>query len=166
MSRIPFDALPDHARLWIFAADRPLDAGEQHQLTQAVEHGLADWNAHGSPVRWAYSLLREQFLLVAVDETHTALSGCSIDRAVREIRNLEGTLGVSLLDHGRVFYRDGDAVRAVSRPEFRSLAERGAVDAGTLVFNNVLATVGEFRKGLWEVPVRDSWHRSAFPIRA
>ena len=164
MSRIPFDALPEHARLWIFAADRKLEPSEQRALEEAVEQGLAGWNAHGSPVHWGYSLVRDQFLLVGVDETHTALSGCSIDSAVRQIRDLEARLGVPLLDNGRVFYRDGSGIRVVSRNEFRALAERGAVDMETVVYNNVLATVGEFRRGGWEVPMRDSWHRSAFPI--
>jgi hypothetical protein len=165
MSRIPFDALPDPARLWIFAANRALRPEEQSALAHSVEEGLADWNAHGSPVTWGHRLERDQFLLIGVDETHTALSGCSIDGAVRQIRSLEGRLGVSLLDNARVFYREGDEIRVVARPEFHALAEAGRVDADTVVYNNVLTTVGEFRRGLWEVPVRRSWHLSAFPMK-
>ncbi len=164
MSLIAFDQLPDQSRLWVFAADRPLEAAERDRLTAAVEEGLAAWNAHGSPVQWGYRLVHDQFLAIGVDESHTALSGCSIDSAVRRIRELEAELGLSFLDNARVFYRDGDAVRRVSRAEFRDLAEAGTVTADTVVFNNILATVGEFRRGLWEVPARDSWHADAFPV--
>lgn len=165
MSRVPFESLPDPARLWIFAANRILQEEERKALTRSVEEGLAGWNAHGSPVTWGHRLERDQFLLIGVDETHTALSGCSIDGAVREIRSLEARLGVSLLDNARVFYREGDAIRVVTRTEFQRLAETGRVDADTVVYNNVLATVGEYRQGLWEVPVRRSWHLNAFPVK-
>ncbi len=166
MSLVAFDALPDHARLWIFAADRPLTPDEQAAVAASVEEGLAGWNAHGSPVSWGHRMVHDQFLMVGVDETHTALSGCSIDSAFRKIKELERALGLSFLDHGRVFYRDGDAVRRVTRAEFKDLAQAGAVHAETVVFNNVLATVGELRRGLWEVPVRLSWHAEAFPVAA
>jgi hypothetical protein len=165
MSLIPFNTLPEHARLWIFAADRPLDPGEQELLEASVERGLSAWNAHGSPVTWGYETRYERFLMVGVDETHTELSGCSIDHAVRQIQAVEKDLGVSLLDHSRIFFRDGDAVRVVSRPEFRERVEAGTASADTIVFNNTVATVGELRQGLWEVPMSRSWHARAFPVR-
>ena len=164
MSRIAFDQLPDSSRLWIFAADRVLAPAEQARLNETVEAGLAAWSAHGSPVRWGYRLMHDQFLAIGVDETHTALSGCSIDNAVRRIRALEDELGLSFLDNARVFYREGEDVRQADRPGFRALAEAGKVTADTVVFNTVIATVGEFRAGRWEVPARDSWHAQAFPV--
>jgi hypothetical protein len=163
MSRIAFDSLPDAARLWIFAADRALTAEEREALERAVETGLAAWNAHGSPVRWGHRLAHDQFLMIGVDESATALSGCSIDNAVRRIRELETTLGVTMLDNGRVFYREGDTILRAARTEFAALARAGKVTGDTIVFNNVLATVGELRQGSWEVPMRDSWHAEAFP---
>lgn len=164
MSQVVFDQLPDHARLWVFAADRVLTSPERDRVTEAVESGLAAWNAHGSPVRWGHQLVHDQFLVIGVDETHTALSGCSIDSAVRRIRELERDLGLAFLDHARIFYRDGGRVRRATRPEFRELAREGKVAGDTVVFNNVLPTVGEFRRGLWEVPLRRSWHAGAFPV--
>lgn len=164
MSLVAFDQLPDHARLWIFAADRPLADGERDRLVDSVESGLAAWSAHGSPVSWGHTLVHDQFLLIAVDETHTALSGCSIDSAMHRVAELEKQLGISFLDHGRVFYRKQDAVAVADRSGFRALAETGEVDASTVVFNNVLQTLGEWRAGGWEVPARDSWHARAFPL--
>jgi len=63
-----------------------------------------------------------------------------------------------------VFYREGGGVRRVTRNEFRDLARSGAVTGDTVVFNNVVATVGELRQGNWEVPLRRSWHAEAFPV--
>ena len=165
MSRIDFAELPDHARLWVFPADRELSPQESEALLATVDGSLAAWNAHGSPVRWGRELRYGQVLLIGVDETHTALSGCSIDSATREIGTLESRLGVALLDHGRVFYRDAEALRWAPRPEFKQLAEAGRVTADTVVLDNVIATVGELRAGRWEVPARSTWHARAFPLK-
>jgi hypothetical protein len=150
----------------VFAADRALSEQDRRLLTEGVESGLTAWSAHGSPVTWGYTIVHEQFLLVGVDETHTALSGCSIDAAVRHIRELERRLGMAFLDNSRVFFREGDRVRRVSRAEFRAQAESGRITGDTIVFNNVIESVGDLRRGLWEVEARHSWHGQTFPVGA
>lgn len=166
MPLIPFEQLPDHSKLWIFPADRTLTPSEQERLIEVVTDGLAEWVAHGSPVRWGHQILHDQFLMIGVDETETALTGCSIDSGTSQIRRLEQELGLSFLDNARVFFRDGAEIRCESRPGFRQLAEEGRVEGDTLVFNNVVATVGELRGDKWEVAMRDSWHAKAFPVTA
>lgn len=163
MSQVSFDALPDEARLWIFAADRALTVAERETLVRAVESGLAAWNAHGSPVRWGHRLEHDRFFMIGVDESATSLSGCSIDNATRRIRDVETSLGVAMLDNGRIFYREGDVILRATRADFGALARAGRVTGDTIVFNNVLATVGDLRQGSWEVPMKRSWHAEAFP---
>jgi len=165
MPKIPFDSLPDSSRLWMFPADRPLSPEEQDALMRSAEEGLDDWSAHGSPVTWGCRIEREQVLIIGVDETRTALTGCSIDGAIRHIRDLESRFKTSLLDHGRVFFRDGDRMRSVTRPAFKKLVAEGAIRNETLVYNNVIATLGELRRGAWEVPYRSSWHSEAFSAK-
>jgi hypothetical protein len=162
MSRIPFSRLPDTARLWIFPADRPLAPPEVRALGEAVEEGLAGWAAHGNPVTWGYDLADGQFLLVGVDESTAALSGCAIDGAVREIRGLERRLGISLLDSDRIFFRDGEELRVLPRAAFRERVGRGEITAETRVLDPVLSRVGDWRQGRFEVPFADSWHARAF----
>jgi hypothetical protein len=163
MSRIPFSGLPDTARLWIFPADRPLAPPEAEALEQAVEEGLAGWAAHGSPVTWGYELVDRQFLLIGVDESTTALSGCSIDGAVHRMQDLESRLGVSLLDSDRIFFREGPDLRVLPRADFRQRVQSGGVTAETPVLDPVLTRVGDWRQGRFELPFAESWHARAFP---
>ena len=166
MPKVPFDALPDSSRLWIFPSDRPLSPEEQETLIRSAEEGLDDWSAHGSPVTWGCGIERDQALVIGVDETRTALTGCSIDGAIRHIRDLESRFKTSLLDNGRVFFRDGERMSAVSRAEFKKLVAKGSVQDDTLVYDNVIATVGELRGGSWEIPFRTSWHSEAFSAKS
>lgn len=162
MPRLPFDQLPDSARLWVFAAARPLTADEQQQLLAAVDDFLDQWNAHRVPLDCARDLRDAQFLLVGVDEEAAGVSGCSIDSLVRTMKALGQHLDVELLDHASVFYRDAQAVRRVSRDEFAGAAARGEVTPETTVFDNTVGTAGALRKGRWEAPASTTWHGRAF----
>lgn len=166
MPAVPFSQLPDHARLWIFAADRPLGADEAATLLEIVDRFVAGWAAHGAPVVGGRDWRYDRFLLVGADERATGVSGCSTDTLFHALGAAEQTLGVSLRDASLVFWRDADgAIRSAPRPEFRALAAAGSVDPGTTVFDNTVPTVGDLR-GRWETRLADSWHARAFPIGA
>lgn len=163
MPRADFDSLPDDSRLWVFCAERPLEPAEQAELLAEVDAFLDGWKAHGSPLTGARDLREGRFLMVAVDEASVPPSGCSIDAMVRRLGDLETRLGVGLVGHGAVFWRDADGeVRRASRGEFQALARAGAVSGDTRVFDATLTRLGELRQGRWERPARESWHGRAF----
>ena len=159
--RIPFSSLPPDARLWIFAAERPLEPAEQDRLLAVVDDFLDQWKAHGHPLAAARELRYRQFLLVAVDESQEGASGCSIDAMTRSLAELERQLGVELVNHAPVLYRTADGVARTPRPAFGERAKAGQVTPDTIVFNNTLTRVGELEEK-WEVPARASWHGKAF----
>jgi hypothetical protein len=97
---VPFASLPDSARLWIFAAERPLTPPERDALLLDVDRFLAQWAAHEVPLTCGRDWRYERFLLVAVDEAAAGVSGCSIDALVRRLREHERQLGIALLDNG------------------------------------------------------------------
>jgi len=160
--RIPFDALPDDARLWIFGVGEALSPEKEALLLDDVDEFLASWNAHGRPLACARDWRHGRFLLVGVDERTAPPSGCSIDAIVHLLKDLEGRLGVSIVDNSRVWYRVDDEVRRASRPEFSSLARSGEVGLETRVFDGSLTRVGELRSNRWEIPAREAWHARAF----
>jgi hypothetical protein len=160
--RVDLAMLPDEARAWVFAAERPLAPVESGKLLAAVDAFLDEWKAHGSPLTCARDWRYDRFLIVAVDERSAPPSGCSIDALVRSLRGLEAELGLALLDHTPVWYRDDGEIRRVERAAFKSLAGRGAVGPETIVFDNTLTRLGQVRHGEWERPASHSWHRRAF----
>jgi hypothetical protein len=162
MPLVPLASLPDDARVWVFAAERPLAPGETDAVLGTVDAFLGAWAAHGHPLRSARELRESRFLIVAVDETAAGASGCSIDALVREIRSLEGRLGLSLVDHGPIVFRDDGAIRRVPRDEFAELARAGRVTPDTVVFDNTISRLAALRGGGWELPASASWHGRAF----
>jgi hypothetical protein len=157
-----FEGLPDSARLWIFGVDRELTIAERVRLLSDVDAFLSGWKAHGHPLAAARDWRYDRFLLVAVDDRIEAPSGCSIDALSRILRELESALGLRILGGGDIWMREagaGSEIVRVSRGEFRERAVRGEVDAGTTVYDLALTQLGDLRKGLWELPAGESWHR-------
>ena len=99
-----------------------------------------------------------------MDEASAGASGCSIDAMVHHLESLERALGVALLDHGPVLFRQDDAIERLPRPAFAELARRGDVSPDTIVFDNTVSRVGDNREGRWERPARESWHARAFGL--
>lgn len=162
MPRIDFQKLPDHGRLWVFPATRDLTDPEAEACLEAVDAFLDEWAAHGVALVSGRELLERRFLLVGVDVDAEAPSGCSIDALVGRLRTLGAELGVGLIDHAPVWYRDAGEVRSASRGAFKQLAEEGAVEPTTRVFDTTLTSLRQLRDGALERPAAETWHGRAF----
>ncbi|HSG49286.1 MAG TPA: hypothetical protein VLA43_15805 [Longimicrobiales bacterium] len=163
MPQVPFESLPDDARLWIFAVQDRLEPEQVTQLREAVSGFLEGWAAHGDPLTAGYAWVEDRFLLVAVDQRTVPPSGCSIDSLMRALKELEARFGKRLVDHGPVYLRSGAGeVIRMSRKDFRDAASSGAVTPESRVFDTTLTSLGAFRSGRMEIPARESWHGGAF----
>ena len=158
MPRIPFDSLPDDARVWVFAADRPLHAARAHELLAEVDHFLDGWAAHGQPLTCARDWRDDRVLAVGVDQSREGASGCSIDGMFRTLQALEPALGTTLLGGGRVYWRDAaGAVQVADRETFATRAAAGDGRDALPVFDTTVTTAGDWR-ARFERPLRESWH--------
>jgi hypothetical protein len=157
MPAVPFAELPDAARIWIFASDRPLRGDDAHTLLRTVDEFLAQWKAHGAPLRCARDWRDDRFLVIGVDPTVEQASGCSIDGLFRGLQTIERALGTRLVAGGRVFYRDAAGKpQLAARGDLGSLAARGILDAETPVFDTSITTAGGYRER-FEQPARETW---------
>lgn len=166
MSQIPFEQLPDNARLWIFNTARALTAEEREMLQRKLDRFVAEWAAHRKDLTAGYTIRHDRFILLGVDESKLPPSGCSIDAMVRFLRELGSATGIQIIDAPDICYRAGDAIACVERAEFTRRANNGDVDAGTVVFNGMVDRLGDLLGGKWELPAGESWHRHAFDLRA
>jgi hypothetical protein len=157
MPVVDFEQLPSHARIWIFASSRPLQGDEAAHLLSEVDHFLADWKAHGAPLRSAREWRDDRFLVIGVDPTAEQASGCSIDGLFRGLRELEHRLATTLLEGGRVFYRDAKGKAQVAvRKEVPALSQVGVLAGDTPVFDVSITEAAKYRSDFLR-PARDTW---------
>ena len=157
MPQVNFSSLPADARIWVFAGDRPLTGEQAKSLLAQVDRYLAQWAAHGMPLRCARDWRYDQFLAVGIDPTAEQASGCSIDDLFRHLREIGSSLGTQLAGGGRVYYRDaGGRTRSVSRGQFSTLAASGEVTADTTIFDTSVILAADWRDR-FERRAGDAW---------
>jgi hypothetical protein len=162
MPIVPFDTLPNSARIWVFASDHELAGASADTLLAAVDHFLAEWRAHGVPLHCAREWRDNRFLAIGVDVNEENASGCSIDGLFRTLQQLQRELGAQLIGGGRVFYRSrGGAVETTTREDFSARAKRGEVTAATPVFDTSLTDAAAWRTR-FEQPAGLAWTSGYF----
>lgn len=142
---IPFENLPDEARLWSYQSDRKLTATEKSWIEELLPDFLRDWAAHGAKLNAYGALLGDYHLVLVVHEDQANASGCSIDSSVRFVKHLEKELGISFFNRLKMLV---DA----EEPFFTSYAELDKLPSDSLVYNNMVMNVGEWKKS-WKLPV-------------
>lgn len=156
---MPFDELPDDARVWVFGSSDSLSTDAQKSMLSAVDAWLDKWTAHGEPLTCGRELREGRFLVVGVDQRSVGASGCSIDALFHVLEGLETTLGTTFRGGDRIFYRVGtESIVVADRDSFAALAGEGLVDDSTPVFDTAVTDAGSYRRA-FERPLGESWHR-------
>ncbi|MBC7893756.1 MAG: hypothetical protein H7Y12_16170, partial [Sphingobacteriaceae bacterium] len=152
---ISFDQQPDYARVWIYQANRPLTDAEATFVHMFLENQTAHWAAHGQPLAGSVRVLHHRFVVVAVDGTQALPSGCSIDASTRWLKDLGAEMNLDFFDRSVAFLQN-DVIQTLPVSEAKKSVAEGKLTPETTVFNNLVPTLGEFRKS-WQVPAAQSW---------
>jgi hypothetical protein len=151
---LPFESLPDTARVWIYQANRSLDFGEVESASAELMNFCNGWKSHGAEVKSSFQVFHNRFLVLAADET--AMGGCSIDGSVAVIRKLEHQFDVVLLDRMLVGVVLDGLIWTLPLQEFKERCAKGEIQAQTLMYNHSIATKAELSTH-WLIPVGESW---------
>ena len=160
---LPFDSLPDHARIWIYQADRELLQDELIQIEALLRKFCESWNAHQQPLQSSYAIEHKRFIILAVNEQVYAASGCSIDSSVAVIRQIETNCQVSLTNRLIQAIKTHSGIETKSLKLLKEELAEGIIDPDTLTFNNLVPNIGEFKKA-WVTPIKDSWLGRYVPV--
>ena len=98
-----FHSLPEESRIWIYAAENSLSKDQQSYIVNLISENLKDWNAHKKPLTAGLTILKNHFIVIALDESKNAASGCSIDILQNEIQKIEKELSIPLMNRLNVF---------------------------------------------------------------
>lgn len=154
---VDFSTLSDQSRVWIYQSDTAFTKDQVVQLEKDLSTFLTSWTAHGAALKAGFEVKYNRFIIIALDQSEATASGCSIDSQVRFIQAIQENIGVDLLDKMNVTYYQNDHIHYKNLVDFKKMAKDGAVGKKTIVFNNLVTNIEEY-KNHWEVPAIESWH--------
>lgn len=151
--------LTDEARIWIYQADRLLNEQEIACISRKLDKWQSEWNTHGKPLYSSAWVEDNLFLILAVDESRQAASGCSIDSSVHFIRQIGSRININFFERKNFAYVNEEGqIQLTSDKEMARLHQKGVISDETLFYDTTLS-----RKGDWQdrklVPLKDSWHK-------
>lgn len=156
MSTIIKQTMSPQSRVWIYHSNRVFTAAEADYVREQLNIFVNQWTAHKLEVDGDGVLVANRFIILAADESHVGVSGCSVDSSVRFMRELAGKLNVNFFDRWLVAYKKGEEVVSCTRDEFEKLLQTGSVNDDTIVYNTLAQTKAELDTR-WELPYKDSW---------
>lgn len=151
----------ENSRVWIYQSDKELTANQTQRLQQQLNNFTESWTAHNHQLKAAAMVKYNRFIMLSVDESKAAATGCSIDKSVHLMKQLEQEYHINLFDRFNLAYRTDSGIASAPRAKFEELIKAGMIDENTIVFNNMVQTLAELQTK-WEVPLKSSWHLQLF----
>ena len=153
----------EQAKIWIYQANKIFSNEQISHLQQILLDFTNGWTAHNQQLQASFEIKYNRFIILTVDESQAGASGCSIDKSVHLMKQIEQEFSVDLFDRFNIAWKEGDLVKSVSREEFEGLIKEGAINSETIVFNNLVPTYSAYLNN-WEIPFKNSWHSKVFKL--
>jgi hypothetical protein len=148
--------LPDHSRVWVYQADRALLADEQALILSKGKAFTSTWAAHGHELMAELYLELKHFIIIALDEQVEAASGCSIDKSMRLILDLQKELGISFTNRLITAVYTAGEVRLFTYGEVKNELDQGGLSGNALVFDNTVQNLKALKTS-WLKPLKETW---------
>lgn len=158
IATVQLQDLPTQSQLWIYQSNKPFE-DDEYAISEQLERFIQNWESHGSPVTGAYEIINNQFIIVAANAEDSP-SGCSIDSSVKVIREIESEFGYDLLNKGLIAF-ENEGIQLVGLPDIPSKISAGELTADTIIYNNAINTVGQFKDN-WKIKAQESWMKRYF----
>ncbi len=150
--------MPPESRVWIYQANRILSDQEAAWVTNEMNEFIPRWTSHSIDLAAKGSLLFKAFIVLMVDQSHHAASGCSIDSSVHFIQSLSDHLSVDFMDRMTFAIYSGNNICLLNRQAFAQAYEQGTINDKTIVFDNLVNTKALFLSS-WAKKLENSWHK-------
>jgi hypothetical protein len=157
---LPFEELPNESRLWVYQANRMIADREQVFIENYLSQGVRDWSAHGVSLAGSFQIIKNRFVVIAVNESIHTPSGCSIDASTRWLKELGAELSIDFLDRSIIFLKEKE-LTAIATLSAKKHIENGDLQADSLVFDNLVNTVGDFKEAFIK-PAAQTWMKRFF----
>ena len=155
---VSFNLLPPNAKVWIYQSDSNLSSKDVELIEKEVKLFLNNWSSHNKEIESSYEIRYNRFLIIGLNENINSASGCSIDKSVNFIKNLQSILKVNFLNRLDVAYKIGNEINTISLLEFQNMIRENKLSKDSIVYNNIIDTKKLYLNS-WETTIENSWHK-------
>jgi hypothetical protein len=143
-------------RIWIYTISKNLSSEQLADINNRCQIFVSGWTAHDVSLDASFEIYKNRLLIFKVNEAKYNASGCSIDKQVRFVKELEHAFSIELLNRLLVAYESNDEVVVVKQSQIAELLASKEINENTLVFNNTI-TDSKSLNSNWKQPLHKTW---------
>ena len=143
-------------RIWVYTLSKELSNDQLVDFKNRCQNFVSGWTAHDVSLDASFELYQNRLLIFKVNEDKYNASGCSIDKQVRFVKELEQAFLVELLNRLLVAYENNNQVEVIKSSQVKDLLETNIISANTLVFDNTITQSSELATK-WKQPLHKTY---------
>jgi hypothetical protein len=143
-------------RIWIYTISQELTNEQSVDFKNRCQNFVSGWTAHDVSLDASFELYQNRLLIFKVNEEKYNASGCSIDKQVRFVKELEQAFSIELLNRLLVAYENNNQVEVVKSAQIKELLSANIISASTLVFDNTITEYKQLETN-WKQPLHHTW---------
>ncbi len=144
-------------RIWIYTLSAELTNEQLIDFKTRCQSFVGSWTAHDVSLDASFELYQNRLLIFKVNEAKYNASGCSIDKQVRFVKELEQTFSIELLNRLLVaFLNNANEIEVVKQAQIKELLATNRINENTIVFNNTITQSSELETN-WKLPLHKTW---------
>ncbi|HRF99990.1 MAG: hypothetical protein U0W65_15750 [Bacteroidia bacterium] len=143
-------------RIWIYTLSKELTNEQLVDFKNRCQCFVNDWTAHDVSLDASFDLYQNRLLIFKVNEDKYNASGCSIDKQLRFVKELEQAFSIELLNRLLVAYENNHQVEVVKASQIKELLTSNIINANTLVFDNTITESAQLANK-WKQPLQATW---------
>lgn len=152
------------SKVWIYQADRFLNEVEKKEVLAICRSFTAQWNAHGHPLDADVAVFEDLFIVFYVNKNGEPASGCSIDKQLHVVKQLEQQFKISLTNRLVVAYRKTPTspIEIYKHTVLLDKIAQKELPSSGFIYNNTVTSVQEMNTN-WLTPFLQSWMAPLIP---
>ena len=115
-----FDQFSDISKVWLYKADRQLNENDAQVIAEILNDFVPKWATHGTQMYGDWKIVENWFVVLAVDESKVAASGCSIDSSVKVMKEIGQKLNIDFFNRLKVLISENGETKEIHFSELEN----------------------------------------------
>jgi len=143
-----FPEFNGNSRVWTYLCNRKLTVLEVNEIQEELDGFTQSWKAHQKQLNATATILFNQYIIFAVDESAAEITGCSIDSSVHFMKTLQVKIQADFFDRLNVLVKEGSNIKLISYHDIENYK-------GASVFNPSIDRLHDLREK-WLVEIKNA----------
>ena len=151
-----FDGFNPESKIWIYSSNQLLSDADTENINQQLAIFTKQWSSHNNALKAAGAVLFNRFIVLSVDDSIENPGGCSIDKSIHFIQDIETRYKLNLFDRLTIYYVSEDEMKSFHFSDLQNKIASEEISDHTLIMDTTITQLGALQSEFVKV-AGQSW---------